>query len=232
MAKTRPSSTKRRPAVRTKGRKAAKAAPATPPESEQRKVYEWLKAAHAGAGKWLDALCRRAGYCPVATGKDSDLVLVMARQLARGLGVSERTVRTWLKEGLPVYQEPSGNRAALYDVFEVLKWHYGRQMPRPQSEEDILFGDPSSKDYWTQQYRKEKTRQIKRENEVAEGTLLRADDIAEDLVAVGQVFRSEAEAIERAHGHNVGRDVRAMIERAEKRWRELHGDGSNGSAEC
>lgn len=196
-----------------------------PPDSEQQRLAEWLRAARDGEEslRWLDVLCRRAGYVAVQGRRDGDVVLVTARQLAAGLGVTERTVRNWLKEDMPVYQHSLGNRPALYEVFSVLAWHYGRQMPKAKSEEEILFGDGKSNDYWTTQYRKEATRKIKRGNELAEGTLLRTDDIAEQLTAIALVFRSEAEAIERAHGHDVGKDVRQMIVRAEARWREITG---------
>lgn len=221
MARRSTSKPKRKPKVAGK-----------PPDSEQRKIFEWLQAAHAGdvACRWLDVLCRRAGYAPVYGQSSPERVLVTAKQIGDGLGVTERTVRNWLKEGLPVYQENVGPRPALYDAFAVCEWHWRRQMPKTLTEEDILFGEGAgtATDYWTTQLRKEKTRQAKRENDLAEGLLLRTEDVGAELNEIARVFRSEAEAIERTHGREVGKDVRAMIDRAETRWRKLHdGDGED-----
>jgi len=187
-------------------------------EKNQQALAAILKKAGEGAPEfhWLHKLVMKAGYAKV-TGRDGEnLLLVTARVLGRGFGVTERTVRNCIKEGMPVFQESHGNRPALYDVFDVVRWRGEREKERL----DLADGDPlmignDGKDKWLREYRREKTREARRKNEIAEGLLVDTGVITTQLLQMAYTFRSRAEAIERDHGSEVGASVRDMIDEAQ-----------------
>jgi hypothetical protein len=88
---------------------------------------------------------------------------------------------------------------------------------RGLSDEDLLenMGGTSQ---WLEAYRKEKTIEARRKNEIEAGRLIDAAEIARELAELSRLFREECETLERVHGVEVGKDIRAMIERATTAW--------------
>jgi phage terminase Nu1 subunit (DNA packaging protein) len=198
-----------------------------PPEPPRfKKHQEELAALLAKAQKgepgygWLNVLVVRAGYARVQGFHDTGVILATARQLAEYFSVSERTIRSWAKDGMPMYRESVGNQAALFDVIAVSQWKTKRDIGRGVSEEDLLLegSGPSSK--WLEECRKEKARELKRRNDVEEERLLPASDVAQLMADTGRMLRDEFIAVERAFGEEVGDAIRSALARAEEGWRK------------
>lgn len=192
-------------------------------QKEQLKLAEALRLACSGDLRfaWLDRLVQSAGYAQtIGSIESGSLFLVQVEILARGLGVTRRTVDNWRKDGLPIYRVSVGNKATLYNVWDVVKWRIEKKAPALDGGEDdpFLKGAPSPA---LEQYRREKAREAKRNNEIAEGRLCVAADIALQLTEIGRVFKIRAEAIERAHGQIVGDAIREMIDAAQEAWKKL-----------
>lgn len=189
---------------------------------QQKFLGEYLQKACEGDKEysWLDRLALAAGYARI--GAAGDRVPVTAAQLARRLGVSVRTVRVWIREGLPVLQEAHGNRPALFDAFEYFRWEQDRQTLeraiRDEEKDPLLAGAGGMKSAALEAYRREKTREARRNNELAEGRLIETEVVAVRLAGIGQVFRAKAERLERRYGADVGEAIRKMIDIAQISW--------------
>ena len=189
-------------------------------QSRKTKIAAELDKARAGEReyRWLNELVLAAGYAPAAGGAD-DRLLATAHVLGKRLGVSRRSIQAWARDGMPVFEQSLGNRPAWYDVFDVTAWLKEREEAKQALEpadDGLLFEGGGSPHL--EAYRKEQARKVRRENDVAEGKLLIAADVALDLREIGRVFREEAEAVERAYGDEIGDAIRAMIERAQEQW--------------
>lgn len=169
---------------------------------------------------WLHRLALAAGYMKV--GAAGDRVPVTVVQLARRRGVSVRTVRVWIQDGLPVMQEAHGNKPALFDVFSYFRWKEDRESLdraiRDDEKDPLLAGTGGVKSAALEAYRREKTREARRNNEIAEGQLLETEVVAVRLAEIGQVFRAKAERLSRRFGADVGEAIRKMIDKAQAAW--------------
>lgn len=182
---------------------------------QQRKLGSALKLAHDGAtdSLWLHRLVLAAGYNPVAGQGSDDLVLVNCKTLARGFGVTDRTIKDWKKNyGMPVEVENHGNRAALFDVFAVMKWYDLKEKTRLGEQIESGAVIPGGKGRWATELRRQQARKATRNNDQAEGLLVEVAQVESVCGQVGREFRRLAEAIERKHGAKVGNAIREMVD--------------------
>lgn len=201
-------------------------------EFSQKKQLEYAESIRLAVNgdlcfEWLNRIIEAVGFVRIHGSVESgSLFLVQAGVLARGLGVTKKTIQNWQKDGLPVYRVSVGNKPALYNVWDIVKWRIEKQAPVVDGSEDdpFLKGAPSPA---LEAYRREKAREAKRNNELAEGKLIDAAQIGIELTEIGRVFKARAEAIERAHGQVVGNAIREMIDAAQEAWEKLKGENVN-----
>lgn len=188
--------------------------------NQQKILADRLRRAQRGesAFAWLHRLVMDAGYAPVLGERPDDKVLVTARSLAVGYGVSPRTIKTWKKEGMPIHLHAIGNSPALFDVYEVLRWH---------KERAVESGDP---DMAVRGHRisaakeiinREQARKIKRQNDEAEGLLIKTADIALQLRDVGNLLRRRFETLGRKFGPEVAAAIIRAVDSAQAKWEKI-----------
>lgn len=188
-------------------------------EDQQGKLAEALRLAGTGDMRfvWLHKLAVNAGYALTHGREAGALLLVTPKALADGFRVTERTVRNWIREGMPVHQYSIGNRPALYDVFDVVRWREKRF--EATGEEDPLMRGGSSPAL--ECYRAEKAIEAKRKNLIAEGLLVDSAIVSAQLAEIGRAFRTRAELLERTHGKTIGDAIREMVDFAVEQWEKL-----------
>ena len=188
---------------------------------QQKHLEDTVRRARVGdvEYRWLDKLVRGCGYVPLAKGR-GDALPVTKQRLAEHFGVTVRAMSHWIREGMPQYRQGAGPQGTLFDMFEVAKWHEQRELERCEMDggDPLLRGGTSEA---MELYRREKYRQAKRENELAEGRVMEKSELVLELNAVASVFRRTAEAIEKRYGAEIGGAVRRMIEDAEAAWRKV-----------
>ena len=132
-----------------------------------------------------------------------------------------RSARTLRREGCP--RRPDGR----YSGQAVVTWAVQRALER--AAHGATDTDESRR--LLNELRRERLREARRENEVAENRLCDVVEIRGHLAAISRSFQHEARTLERAHGRQVGEDIRAMIDRAETAWRrELPTTGGTHNA--
>ena len=185
----------------------------------QQNWSEALRRAQSGDVKftWLRKLIIDAGFAPIHGREAGSLFLVTAKPLADGFRVTERTVRNWIKEGMPVHQYSVGNRPALYDVFDVVRWREKRFEATGESDPLMRGGSSPA----LERYRAAKASQAERENKKAEGQLVETAIISAQLAEIGRAFRTRAETIERLHGKVVGDAFREAVDFAQAQWEKM-----------
>jgi hypothetical protein len=187
-------------------------------KKRQGKVAEMLRLAATSDAKfaWLLKLAVQAGFAPVHGREAGSLLLVTPKALADGFGVTERTIRSWLKEGMPMHQGSVGNKPALYNVFDIFRWRLSRI---ETGESDPLMRGGSSPAL--ERYRAAKASQAERENKKAEGQLVESAIVSMQLAEVGRSFKVGAEIVARLHGAKVGAAIRELVDKAQGDWERL-----------
>lgn len=183
--------------------------------NQQKKLGELLRLACTGDVRyqWLHSLALQAGYAKIY-GEAKGVMLVTAPVLAKGFRVSERTIRSWIREGMPVYQTSAGGRghSALYDIFDVARWREKRL--EVTGETDPLMRGGSSPAL--EAYRREKVREAKRKNEQAEGRLIELAVVCAELGEFGRAFRTQIEILKRSHPY--GQAIQEIVIKALDQW--------------
>ncbi len=179
-----------------------------------------LLAAREGGPEWawLTKLIRSAGWVQFAARCDSDTLLVTSKQIERRFAISARTVRNYISEGLPVAVPSAGNQPAWYDAFEFFSWWLDRQEAKRDGG-----GDGESSELKLEIDR-EKARRAKRQNDQAEGKLIEVAEVESQLFTIGRILREGVKAIERTHGKQVAKEVRGLLNTAEKAWQRSISD--------
>jgi hypothetical protein len=87
-----------------------------PEQGTREKLYAMLRGAHDGTESltWFHNLVIRAGYTKVQIGVDA--LLVTVNQLVKIWGLSMRTVRCMIAEGLPCARQGVGAEPSLFDL--------------------------------------------------------------------------------------------------------------------
>jgi phage terminase Nu1 subunit (DNA packaging protein) len=185
----------------------------------QQNWTEALRRAQSGDAKftWLRKLVIDAGFAPVHGREAGSLLLVTPKSLADGFRVTERTIRSWIKEGLPVHQYSVGNRPALYDVFDVVRWREKRYEATGESDPLMRGGSSPA----LERYRAAKAIQAERENKKAEKALAEVATVSAQLSEIGRSFKVGAEIIARLHGTKVGAAIRELVDKAQGDWERL-----------
>ncbi len=166
---------------------------------------------------WLGRIIKASGFVQMAGRTDADSILVTAQQISRRFGVSMRTVRNWIRQGLPVAMPGSGNQPAWYDVFVFVRWWIAREeAKRVAADESLMEGEKSR---YVVDFQRERAREAKRKNDIEEGKLVEAIEVAVQLEQIGRIFREGVETISRVHGDEIGEEVRRLIDRAEVEWK-------------
>ncbi len=127
-----------------------------------------------------------------------------AKQLEKELDVSESTLARMIRDGLSPAVPSSGSAPALFDPVAVARYVRKAAAERPKAEA-----------VWTETLQKERAREAKRRNDLAEGRLIAVDDVLSMVDTVFAALRTEFEAIERAHGTAVGDWIRQALARAD-----------------
>jgi len=104
-----------------------------------------------------------------------------------------------------------------YDATRLIEWELQRRIARKAQEA------PSADDgkHWLNALRKEKALAARRENEIADGRLADVAELRGQLLQIAETFRRRCVLIERAHGPEVGDEIRLMIDQAEREWKVL-----------
>jgi hypothetical protein len=181
----------------------------TNPERKQQELLSRLLIlAKAGDEKadWLINALTEAGYRQAG--------LYTQHEIMRGLGVTQRTITNWCRDGLPRARESKGRIPALFDVFAVCQWRieHVEAKVRAKIEDDPLLGGETSPAL--EKYRREKWRQAKRENDVAEGLLIPVAYVLEHGGAIAGAFRQRADMAQRTYGREVGQFLAESINEA------------------
>jgi len=189
-------------------------------------VEALLESAYKGERptKWIERAIESAGFIKVASRSILEPVLLPGPVLLKHFKMAASTLAEWGREGCPIYRKGAGPKPALYDLFALLQWKDDRELARKMAEGDdgVDYGGPSESTY-LEKMRKEKARELERKNLVAEGELVYSNEIRVELAAVANEFRAAAEAIEKAHGEAVGKDIRNMVDRAQAAWERVAG---------
>lgn len=198
----------------------------------QQNYAEALRRAQSGDLKfaWLFKLAINAGFAPVRGREAGSILLVTPKALADGFRVTERTVRNWIKEGMPVHQYSVGNRPALYDVFDIVRWREKRYEATGEVDPLMRGGNSPA----LEAYRQEQVKKARRENAKADGALVESAIVSAQLAEIGRAFRTRAELIERTHGKVIGNVIREMVDFAVAQWEKLgfKGRRKNRRAKC
>ena len=196
--------------------------------SMDRKTFESWKAAVGlaadGKAVWLDKILTAAGYI-------RSFDRLAARQVARIFGVTPMAVGLWTtRTGCPRVD-------GKYSLSAIVDWKVARakeevmaDLRRRGLSDDDLLENMGGTSQWLEAYRKEKTIEARRKNEIEAGRLIDAAEAEREWMEIGRIFREECEMLERVHGPEIGKDIRAMIERASNAWckkRQEHYDGGN-----
>jgi len=173
------------------------------PKSSSDSKKEWetaMQLAFAGKIPMLHRAVIAAGYY-------GDLAKLSTRAIAKIFKVTPQAVGLWFsKNACP------RNEDGTYDLIEIIDWKIKNEIKeRPRTELEEL--DEAT--------RKEKLRTLQRNNDIEEGRLVDAEELAMQLAKVAEVFRLRCEIIEKAHGTVVGNDIREAIDDAETEWKKL-----------
>jgi len=170
--------------------------------------------------RWLDRAVRDTGYVRMAARRADEPVYVTARKLRSGLNVSERTIRLWLSDGLPVEQPGSSADPAIIEVFAAIAWLL---------KEGKIAAAKLDDKHWIAIRRREQAHKAERDNLVAEGRLVDRQYLEDLLDERIKAVRERAEAIARAYGAEVEEQLREMLELlASGPQRPELGGGGNG----
>jgi hypothetical protein len=116
----------------------------------------------------------------------------------------------WTPRGLRDANAPRRDDGT-YDAIALVAWMLERAAGKSEaSPADKLLED----------LRREKAREAKRRNDLAEGRLVELARVQAEASAIGTVLRVRSEAIERAFGAEVGKAVREMIDEMGRALRE------------
>ena len=128
------------------------------------------------------------------------------QSVATFYGVAERTVKTWLADGMP--RQSTGGRRFEYDLSAIAQWRHDR---------DLLHTRTDTPDGTSAKDRKTLAQAEKYEIEVQKlkDQLVDVDafkgDLRRQLRTIARSFQAKAEAIEQEFGREVGDRVRAMV---------------------
>lgn len=165
---------------------------------------------------WLHKCALKVGYAPTGGKDPSGIILVPPLALARGFRVTDRTVKTWVREGMPCHQFSEGNKPALFDIFEVIRWREQRSGGGTTEDVDPLLRGGTSPAL--ERYRLAKAKDAERKNKQAENELVELSKITASLAEIGRAFKMRAEAIERTYGKQIGNEIRRMIDETQREW--------------
>ncbi len=198
----------------------------TKPSDSERKQQQLLSTllvlAKAGDPRadWLINALTEAGYRQAG--------LYTQHEIMRGLGVTQRTITNWCRDGLPRARESKGRIPALFDVFAVCQWRieHIESKVRAKLEDDPLLGGETSPAL--EKYRREKWRQAKRENDVAEGLLISVAYVLEYMRVIAGAFRQRADMAQRTFGREAGQFIAETINEAAAALERLAARQENG----
>jgi len=101
-------------------------------------------------------------------------------------------------------------KTGLYDGPALVAWRWEVLERRIREEASMETAESTPA---LERYREEKVREARRRNELEEQALIPIEEVRGVIAAATSAFRSEAEAIERSRGREVGDEIRAMVER-------------------
>lgn len=164
-------------------------------KNQRAKLGEDLRLARTGDMRliWLHKLVIDSGYATAHGRESGSIILVTAKMLGDGFRVQERTIRNWIREGLPVHQYSVGNRPALYDVFDVVRWREKRFEATGESDPLMRGGSSPA----LERYRAAKANQAERENKKAEGQLVEKPEVNALWTEIASALRTQLEIVKR-----------------------------------
>jgi hypothetical protein len=172
----------------------------------------------AGDEAWAaDLAAEGAGVDGLVNGPTSRKILRLV------LGVSERTFTTLLKEGMP---RAEWNQ---FNLPQCVAWNLARELAKERRRILGEKGTPKeAKSKLRDDLRRERIREAKRRNDLAEGRLVNVEELKAWTMEIAQNLRSEFEAVARAHGPEVERDIFEAVDRFDSARAEKFG-GKHGS---
>lgn len=186
-------------------------------EALRAQLYNLMRAAQEGkaGAAWFRQLALRAGFVSVADGKGGKAVaLVSAVALQVGFGISERTLRRWVAEGMPVFEPGLGNKPSTFDLFAVMKWR-DEKREREKPKEDAGRNEAAER------LTLARAKAIERENALAEGELCYRRGISDQATVITSRFRAEMDAVLRVAGPELVKMINAAIDRWDQGLQDL-----------
>ena len=117
--------------------------------------------------------------------------------------------------GLPIGGKTVSIPAALHAFHDLIAKFHGKLVPSgiPATDDDVLAEAMwRSKDPLQAAFIKQRIRKEKRQNDVAEGLLIDAGQIAQDLTVIGRKIANAIEQFERRFGVEVGDAFRQLVD--------------------
>ena len=173
------------------------------PKERREELEDDVASAAAGAWPALDRILRNAGYLVY------DPLVVSVADAAAILGVTTEALRQWrLRDGAPQRDDRK------YHLPSLISWYRRFLVDRERKDADDESGEKAIKKEIAQEDLRAKVRR----RQIDERRLVDVKEIQGQFAVIGDTFRKQLEAIEKAHGKQVGRDLRKMLDRAERAW--------------
>jgi len=159
--------------------------------------------------KRIDRIIRDAGFLHPgrARGKDT----------AAFFGVSKGRVTQWVSEGCPRNQDRT------YDLTSVYKWRVEKETEdRAQAKLESMAAG-TDMEAWVgsgspalEEMRREKAKEYKRKNRIAEGSLIEIEEVVGMLSAWAVAYRAKVEALANVYGQEIIKEMEEVLEKLEE----------------
>ena len=171
-------------------------------------VEDVIRRARAGEADylWAHRAILRAGYASVTQAGDEP-VLVTVDQIVRVTSAAHRTVRRWIRDGLPCYRPATGNQPSLYDLCAVWRWRL-----KEEAKREALTPGTADKEFWLAQLRREQTIRARRENRLRRGDLVERAAIEEAWALIGRTLRGRVEQVAAVYGQEAARLIAEALD--------------------
>lgn len=189
-------------------------------EALRSQLFNLLAAAKDGRPglEWCREVVGRAGWAPVVDGKGAAVALVSFQALVAGLPVSAATLRRWIRDGLPVYEQGLGNRPSRFDLFAVMKW-------REKSLEKTAAPTASETKEAEAAVLRARAKKLELQNEAFENQFVRRAWIKQEAEILTGRFRGQMASVLRQAGPELRRQLEEGIDRWEAEMKALEKDG-------
>ena len=184
---------------------------------DRKTVESWKSAiglAAEGKVAWLDKILTAAGSV-------RSFGRLATWQVARIFGVTHQAVRLWhTRTGCP------RNEDGTYNLLAIVDWKVARakeevlaDLRRRGLTDDDMLENMGGTSQWLEAYRKEKTLETRRKNEIEAGRLVSVVEVTKMIILSNRCLRDGLESLERQLGREVGDRIRFWLNEADEQWR-------------